>query len=221
MTLPPGVLTWFTGLNRLDGVPFAYLLPDERLLPVESIRFLQLDRQWVRHLVDGAYSIGRLSEADAELDLAHPLPLEYRETTGVLIRSDVVSGYPGLIVDGFGEGRTALPATLSRRLAPNILLCLFEGVLTELDVHQQPESLHFAVERPEAGKLGKTLRDAAGDPGPSITPVDVGPRGRIPVAALVERMATVLRTPTADLTSGAFARQMIEVAERVTFRRTS
>ena len=58
-TLPAGTLAWLRALAQLDGVPFGYLIGDDRLLPIESIRFVGLDQLWVRHLVDGAYSIGR------------------------------------------------------------------------------------------------------------------------------------------------------------------
>ncbi|MFC6082836.1 hypothetical protein, partial [Sphaerisporangium aureirubrum] len=102
-SLPATVLNWLTGLTRLEGVPLAYLIPDERLLPVETIRFFGLDQQWIRYLVDGAYSIGRLSQSDADLDAAHPLPLPHTPVTGALIRSDVVSGYSGLLVDAYAD----------------------------------------------------------------------------------------------------------------------
>ena len=33
---------WFKDLSQLKNIPFNYLVPDERLLPDESIRFLLL-----------------------------------------------------------------------------------------------------------------------------------------------------------------------------------
>ena len=50
---------WLGNLKLLHQVPFRYLVPDERLLPTESIRFFYLDMNWVNAMADGAYSIGR------------------------------------------------------------------------------------------------------------------------------------------------------------------
>ncbi len=53
------IFQWLAKLKLLHNVPFRYLVPDERMLPPESIRFFYLDVNWVDALVDGAYSIGR------------------------------------------------------------------------------------------------------------------------------------------------------------------
>src|SRR5215510_8826817 len=50
---------WLSRLMLLYGVPINYLVPDERMLPPESIRFFYLDMNWVDALIDGAFSIGR------------------------------------------------------------------------------------------------------------------------------------------------------------------
>jgi hypothetical protein len=48
------------GLWRLlHGVPFNYLIPDERMLPPESIRFFHLDPDWIDCFMQGACSLGR------------------------------------------------------------------------------------------------------------------------------------------------------------------
>jgi hypothetical protein len=57
-------------LTLLKGVPFHYLAPDQRLLPAESIRFFQIDQSWLESLLDGALSLGRITEADASHDTA-------------------------------------------------------------------------------------------------------------------------------------------------------
>lgn len=217
--LPGGLRDWLTGLSRLDGVPFRYLVPDERLLPVESIRFFELDEQWVRALVDGAYSIGRLSAADAELDRTLPVPIEHAPMTGALIRSDLVAGYPGLRVDGYAENGAALPHARIAGPAPSIGLYLFEGVLARLEVHLEPEQLHFAFELMGEGRFGKTLRDQSGRPGPVLPAAALPANRRIAVRDVVARMEQALGVATGSLGPGAFARQMIESAETVTFLR--
>ena len=218
--LPAGVTSFLTGLWNLTGVPAGYLIPEARLLPVESIRFFQIDQLWLRSLVDGAFSIGRLTVSDAELDAARTLTPPYPTVTGALIRSDVVSGYPGLLIDGYAGASTAVPlvSVLTRTLSPDLMLCLFAGTLGRLDIHQRPETVHFAVDLTAEGQFTKTLRDATGAPGARIPPMPMPANGRIPVSALAASMAATLGSQ--PLTSGQFARQMIESAERVSFLST-
>jgi hypothetical protein len=54
---PDDVSAWLANLQTLAGVPFAYLVPDSRMLPPESIRFFAVDPNWTAALVDGALSI--------------------------------------------------------------------------------------------------------------------------------------------------------------------
>ncbi|WP_436763053.1 hypothetical protein [Streptosporangium sp. V21-05] len=226
-TMPDDVRTFLDDLARLRGVPYRYLVPDERLLPVETIRFLRLDPRWIAHLLDGATSVGRVTRADADRDRLRPPPVDTSEVTGALIRSDLVPGYPGLLVDGYASADESAPLSLLRleRLSPTVLLCLFTGVLGRLDLRQAPEEQHFGVEPPPegplAGRFGKTLRAADGSPGPSIPSQPLGASGTVPVTALATAMATALNVSPATFDSAAFARQMIETAERVTFLRTS
>jgi hypothetical protein len=195
---PAAALGLLSDLATLTGVPARYLVPDERLLPSETVRFLRIDPYWISCLVDGAYSIGRLTRWDAEQDRAHP-PLPAQPVlTGALIRSELVSGYPDLVVAGYD---TAGPLAVARHslLSPSVLLVLFEGELTRLDLEQNPASLHFGVELPADGQYAKTLRD-----GRQAGPFPLGRRGTISPAEIA--------TDPAD-----FALQMIETAESVTF----
>ncbi|GAA0826773.1 hypothetical protein ACFQVD_11445 [Streptosporangium amethystogenes subsp. fukuiense] len=224
-TMPDDVKVFLDDLARLRGVPYRYLVPDERLLPVETIRFLQLDPRWIAHLLDGATSVGRVTRADADRDRLRPPPVDTSKITGALIRSDLVSGYPGLLIDGYASADESEPLPLLRleRLSPTVLLCLFKGVLGRFDLRRPPEEQHFGVEPPAegpaAGRFGKTLRAADGSPGPSIPPQTLGASRTVPVTALTNAMAETLRGSPSVFDSAAFARQMIETAERVTFLR--
>ena len=44
--LPDTARDWLAALRLGEGVPFQYLVLDDRLLPAESIRFFYLDRNW-------------------------------------------------------------------------------------------------------------------------------------------------------------------------------
>ena len=169
--LPEDLSKWLAQLTLLYGIPVTYLVPDTRLLPNESMRFFFLDRNWLDRLVDGAMSIGVLSsltgifqevffeEIYKQVDIAQ-LNLRSRlrdedirdegeaggPITGVIFRSQVVSGWPGLEVYPI-QGEKPLNILRMDRLAPDVLLCLFEGVPDEVDFVEPSEGLHFGITR--------------------------------------------------------------------------
>jgi hypothetical protein len=134
IAVPADISAWLGRLLTLAGVPFGYLVPDEAMLPPESIRFFRLDEKWVRALLDGAFSLGRnltaeASGASANLDraLIGPAAASARAAapvrpragvaapdpaatdtawTGFLLRSAVVADYPGLGVNVYPKGNT-------------------------------------------------------------------------------------------------------------------
>lgn len=177
---------WLGRLQLLHGVPFNYLVPDIGMSPVESIRFFQVDSNWLAALVDGALSLGGAGGAELPTLQARPRLLasarerltrlrsellgqtEALEDTpapeamsGFLLRSAVTSGWPGMEVSGFSDGDGTQPLRLLRleRLAPTLLLGLFAGTLQRLDLHEPSEGLHFGVERTPTDPT-KTLRYA-------------------------------------------------------------
>jgi hypothetical protein len=132
---PPDVVTdWLTRLELLVGVPFQYLVPDERMLPPESIRFFSVDFTWVDALFDGAFSIGRdltsaagaagmnldrairpglrnhvhgrLSTVRAKLLGVPPAGEAVHTVTGFLLRSQIVSAYPTMGVNAWAKDAT-------------------------------------------------------------------------------------------------------------------
>ena len=52
------VTGWLAKLYLLYGVPFNTLVPDHRMLPMESVRFFYIDENWLTALLNGALSIG-------------------------------------------------------------------------------------------------------------------------------------------------------------------
>lgn len=167
--LPSACVQWLQDLMHLKPLPFNYLLPDERLLPTESLRFFELDLLWVKRLWQGVLSLGpNVDDMYSGLDPSDTI-------SGFFLRSDLVSGWPGLEIDGWDK-RTAkrdvdTPMTLIRREQPsaNVLICLFQskpgqGVLKAVDLHLKPETLHMGLTEPSGkGKpWTKKHRDADG-----------------------------------------------------------
>jgi hypothetical protein len=250
--IPKDIASWFSDLSLLQGVPFNYLVPDERMLPNESIRFIWVDCLWVNCLLDGAFSIGRVTTSDHQQDKGYkdsPAVNPFAQVSGFLLRSDVVSGWPSLVVEAYdqrdpdkgGEQKKLLRA---ERLSANILLCLFEGEVERIEIHQKPETLHFGLdvhEPDEKISVGyyKTLRDdqgrpiieaqspplnvAAGQPikieiGPGSTVWQQESQRSISVSNLARAIQDHLPSAGA-FTSAQFALQMIEGVEKVVFQR--
>ena len=140
--IPVFVRLWFIDLMLLKGVPFNYLVPTELLLPFESLRFFSIDEGWIRCLVDGAFSIGRMSAADAATDAElYELGVIISDgdvpKSGFLLRSRAVDGWPDLVIQTDGQIRRR------DELAEDLLLCLYDRQITSLSINQKPESVHF------------------------------------------------------------------------------
>lgn len=239
--IPENVQTWFTRLRELRGVPFPYLVPDERMLPKESIRFFQVDPFWIQALQDGAFSIGRVLHGDRGHDRDHPAHRGSENgVSGFLLRSEVVSGWPGLLVDGYKIDPSQLPADdpladpnrqplpeddrckLIRmdRLSKQVLICLFDGLVKTVDIHLKPETLHFGLERAtKPGTFQKELRDPDGEETDIVVDVDVTDDQVVKIGALADRIAstTDVGSRFSSFTSAQFALELTEGVERVRF----
>ena len=148
---------WFeNALSRLAAVPFSYLVPEQGLLPPETIRFFTIDLSWIAALFDGAFSIGRTSERQRTADgkLRDALP-SISARSGILLRSAAVAGWPDLVVDGFGAGAEVLDVVRFERLAKDTLLVLFAGALGSVEVHPHPQEMHFGLDGDSAAGFTK------------------------------------------------------------------
>jgi hypothetical protein len=223
------ISTWFASLSLLRGVPFNYLVPDEAMLPKEAIRFFWVDSTWIDCLLDGAFSIGRVTNSDHAQDTSQvvgnssPAANPHEQITGCLLRSNVVAGWPGLQVSGYDNNGSSLPLLRLDRLSPNVLICLFEGEIQSIAISLKPETLHFGLD--SDGHIpptySKILRDSQGNEQEALTIPNIPWKqadGRIlditNLAQAIQQKTTI--TP---LNSAPFALQMIEGAEEVIFQR--
>lgn len=266
----PGELRRFLArLRLLHGVPFSYLVPDAKLLPIESVRFFYLDRSWTDALVQGALSVGTISTADrVQLEAVYPhIRDEVDETertirspreeerlqgaggaiTGFLMRSRAVSGWPNLHVRAYSRDvladdalTTAAESDPNRikvlrmeRLAPAVLLVLFDGVPAVVHIEEPRQGIQFGVrldtgDAPAQHRAKVKVRDTqSGEPKPPVndfTPensVDVPFRrnapGVINVGELRKRLAA--KAPNADntLEPNEYALQMLRFPYRQVF----
>jgi len=159
------VTSWLQHLLRLEPVPTAYLLPDERILRTDEMRFFYLDPNWIKALLEGACSHGRLTAEDAvddsmlwtaalhgaisqagRVDSAAPAasPL----IGGFLLRSPLVDFWGGLEVQArrrSGDSFETLSLMRAEKLAPDTMLCLYHGRVDEISIHQPTQTQHFGA----------------------------------------------------------------------------
>ena len=206
------IAAWLMRLRALYGVPVHYLVPNARMLPPESIRFFQVDERWLTALVDGAFSLGRpvtgVDEAEApRLARVHAQAVRMAPrmraarfgislaevedapegTSGFLLRSAVVGGWPRMEVEAFDAAGAALLPVRVERLSADLLLGLFQGTVARVKLREPAETLHFGVEQ-EHGAARKDIKY-----------VDAGAGGQQP-GEIVEgvQVDVPLRNPSAN-----------------------
>ncbi len=158
-------------LRSLVGVPFAHLVADARMLPVESVRFFYVDPEWTDSLLEGALSVGLAHSfdlvADEELfgpDGQAPLPAPAAPITGLLLRSKLVSGWPALEIRPYAspaatEGEKVLPTVRRESLADDVLLVLIEGVPGRVELAEPQQGVHFGIDQPDEGGSDDPIED--------------------------------------------------------------
>ncbi|MCB0569514.1 MAG: hypothetical protein KDC66_07120 [Phaeodactylibacter sp.] len=243
-SLPEEVEDWFSALGLLKGLPFNYLVPDERMLPKESFRFFQLDPDWISCLIDGAFSLGRRAPAGPGQQGQQKTGEQAQVVSGFLLRSFVVKGWPKLQADGYkqktGTAEEMDAAKLKilsiSHLSPTVLLCLFEGDALAVDIHQKPEMLHLGFDIPASDnpdRYTKALRNADGlDKNPNnnnkpwateiLDSSDWDPQNRVLHISHLYKDINDKKSAlsyTGNLASAQFALSMVEGVQKVRFVR--
>lgn len=256
--LPDIVTLWLSRLKLLYGVPFNYLVPNEQMLPLESLRFFYLDLNWINHIVDGAFSIGRTCSKQQSTDsalfgqlqnAAHPVTLNQRrqrksqrfatnavqQYTGFLLRSQVVAGWPNVQVNGYAVAddiSTEIKKLRMDRLSADCIICIFDGEIKQVAIHEPPEQLHCGIEI-NSTPYSTTLRAVTSDrPGSQFLSDPKGgpPTAVIPMRAdtqtlqvaqaagsILSKLNTDFNQGIQDFTSAEFALEMIKGVVKVNF----
>jgi hypothetical protein len=202
------IWSWLGDLLLFKGVPLFYLVPDERMLPAESIRFFHIDQSWLTALLDGALSLGRVTASDLSHDVAFhsthqagaakaaaaarprkrgtlatavgdfPLP-PARPVSGLFLRSSAVTDWPGLQIEATGAQGDA--TILRMDSIGTLLVCLFDRAVNQVKLSAPPEGVHFGFQEVEANNtitLTKKRRNITG--GNIGTEIDGGALTTVP-----------------------------------------
>ncbi len=167
------VVEWLAQTALLYNVPFNNLVAHPSLLPQESIRFFYIDQNWTDALLDGALSIGVQTGRDALFQKlmrdklyegVQDVMAEVRDTllginpsggtppavqpAGFLLRSQGVTGWPGLEIRAWSASDTVNPMKPLRLelLASDTLFAIYPDIPTKLTFTEPSEGLVFGVE---------------------------------------------------------------------------
>jgi hypothetical protein len=255
------IADWLAERYMLMGVPFDTIVANADLLPPESIRFFHLDANWQDALLEGALSIGIETSRDVLYqslmrDLvwgatmralngvrtrltgeSPPDPSsDPPEMAGMLMRSALVAGWPGLEVRAYADvlDGEQIPLLRMERLAGGVMICLWPEVPAVVAVDEPSEGVAFGFEDPPdpapAGASADWLylrhadEAAYGQPYAQDDEAHrldagslIGADREVDVAALASRLGGVLGTG-GPLTTRDLAVQLIKVPERGVFK---
>lgn len=244
--MPDSVVDWMARLRLLCNVPFAYLVPDHRLLPTESIRFFYVNRNWTDAAIDGALSVGAVTTKDrAQLQSLHaavraaldrqerriwagdagatPMDGPAEVVTGFLLRSRAVSGWPGLHVRASHDGRQ-LQLLRMERLAPAVLLVLLDGIPDRVVIEEPRAGVQFGVGPAPSGQpptaRSLVMRNPATGQPAALAPLTVPFRADAPGVVHVAELAKRLKATNlfgSDVGSGELAIQLLQFPYRQGF----
>jgi hypothetical protein len=278
--VPAEIVRFLAHLRLLEGVPFSHLVPDAELIPPETIRFFYLDRNATDALTQGALSAGTVNATD-RVQLAQLYPIVRDEVdqaerlvrmkdadapkvdaegrpigaggpiSGFVLRSRLVSGWPGLHVRAYASDTRPDDQTIPdmdtspdrvrllrmERLAPAVLFVLFDGVPAVVHIEEPRCGIQFGVRLdPQADPAQQTaVATVRNVKDPNKGPLKVGTKDRtvpVPFRAgspgvinMKKLNEALLAVPGANMDSpvppAQFAMQMLRFPLRQVFGDTS
>ena len=195
LRMPEALAEWLTDLRLLRHIPLAYLVPDPALLPAESIRFFNVDYNWIDRVVDGVFAAANTGTVDAtftytmlgmiraEIDKRiSTMASENGDTsnwahgtkpmTGMLMRSEIVRRWPDMILEAFhdtNENEAKRAAILrAEPISRDIYIALFAGQPQRLHIKEPFFGVRFGVEKGQAPNQKKYFVDKKGEQGQEL-----------------------------------------------------
>jgi len=214
------VLQWLSNVMSFRDVPFHYLIPNQNLLPIETMRFFFVDTAWLNFVIDGALSPVVHSDGDQifRQEIKNQLAINTQKPLyGMIMRSVVVADWPGLVVTA-STGSATAPTDCKpievRRLPPNILMAFFPQPITSCRISQPPEQLRFGASGENTLSSGSIFsRSLDQSTYGKKTPQIIDPNSYLANNTRIINTATLMPKLGSSLTPSQFAIQMIAGAE--------
>lgn len=220
--VPDNVSAWFLQLSQLQHIPFHYLVPEDDMLPQESIRFFNIDPLWIQCLLDGAYSIGRVTIDDQAQDKANEAqvlpPQPSWPMSGFFLRSKAISAWPNFQVYTGTSSQMTQPVS-NNDLGSSVRITLFSDIITNATLQEKPEGIHTGVDYDSDTKVySKTLRDPNTGT-PTGSPINVVWKNGNSDNLVIDFTTMLAGKNISD--SGTFAVSMIETVKGIVFNSAS
>ncbi|GAB2725030.1 CBM96 family carbohydrate-binding protein [Kitasatospora kifunensis] len=228
----PTMPDWLERLALLNGVPFAHLVPDPRMLPPESLRAFRIDPAWIHALVAGAADVGAHTSLDHSLNPVLAERLSRVDTAtpvaGLLMNSELVRAWPVFDILATTADGELVKELRRDHLAPDVLLVLWDAVPDQIAIREPGQGIHFGINSEERISLRHLTGNRVGYPTDTEFP-DPGVPGSGTVfdylrpgqgAALPDvldlggsggllRALSAACRPSGDLTPGQFALELV------------
>lgn len=228
--LPEVIENFIQAAQTFTSIPFQYLVSNPELLPLESIRFFQVDPTWIASFLNGALAIGDVTGKDRTLTsqlLQSIITTNFAVESGVLIRSEVVKLWKDIEVIGHSAGhkKSILPFQKTF-LSDTVLLVLFAPLVDTVVCRLPPEGIHFGFDTSTG--MFSLFRNPTTGAQKNATPFTVPYRNQsmrvlrihntTSALSMVSNLNQALNT---SLRSDDFAVEMIEGVPAVTFTLTT
>jgi hypothetical protein len=172
---------------------------------------------------NAGFSIGRVQQKDIKHDKENSISQDkLKIITGFLLRSQVVSGWPDLQIEGFNEEKNKLKLLRGDRLSTDVMICLFDGIIQQVDISLKPEGLHFGFEPDYKLKL-RDLQEGTEHDGWKTDEEYILNNRVVNLGLLIKKIIEVLTSNKQDIkkedfTSEDLALQLIQGAKKVSFK---
>ena len=216
ISVPNIIKNWFTDLLLLKNIPCNYLVADENLAPNESLRFFNVDEQWLQYLACGAFSIGFVNN---NVQCFNLLNLKFTAMSGIILRTEAIHKFP-LEINAYStendidnkEGKDKPLKSLAHRdLSDDMRLYLFDEKLEMVDIYIKPEGFHFGFDVSSSNTFTKNLRNNQGEMSEKTVDVPLTDQNIVDIATLTQAINTAINTDNSSTLSTAnFAMQMVE-----------
>ena len=240
-SIPIRLYNWLVGLRLLSNVPLSYLVPDDALLPPESIRFFNIDPTWVDRIIDGVFSAANTGTVDITYSAAMLASVRAAIDTGVenlvkdqvpgstwtpangltgmLIRSDLVRRWPDVIVRAYAgpDEKTAAvtPVLRAEPISQDVYIAVFAGTPVLVQLREPHVGVRFGLETNDQKTYFYEQRNASDGSLTNVkTPVHVPVTLKPDRVVPVATIASDSRTVAINLMRQPFVQQFLNsVAE--------
>ncbi len=222
---------WLAESRLLKNIPSYYLFPNKKMVKEESINFFYLDEAWLKAFVDGALSIVLYTELDVVMQNAVTKKLYQKirrrscelrqkrlpekaagkcqvasinkvEITGVVIKSKLVSGWPGLEIVARDKHSKIIQIIKFDQIDDEQILCLFAGQPESIEFKEPLEGLFFGCHIvSHTGKRTIKIND-------QVIPVDVDTTGTIKLTDLLSKIKAASSGAIRDFNSSLLANSL-------------